>query len=68
MDTHDTQQLRYYLATPHLERPAAEWEALLWKARVLVDQLQQEIAALAPTPAPAEEPKEKTKPAKTAND
>ena len=66
MDTHDTQQLRYYLATPHIERTAVELEPLLFKARMLVDRLQQQIEALAPTPDPDEEPKEKTKPAKTA--
>ncbi len=66
MDAHATQQLRYYLATPHVSRTAVELEPLLWKARVLVDRLEQEIAALEPTPDPDETDEPKPRPAKAS--
>ncbi len=46
MDKTSIQELRYYLATPHVDRGVKELTALHWKATVIVDQLQQEIERL----------------------
>ncbi len=60
MDKTSIQELRYYLATPHVGRDVKELTALHWKATVIVDQLQQEIERLDPSLAPDTEPAEKT--------
>ena len=52
MDIPSIQQLRYYLATPKVERDAKQLQELHWKATVMVDELQQKLDALQPAPDP----------------